>query len=155
DPAIRLANIAGGLEVEKIGVATVTRDEMLGDLLRTGPSSDQKILEREPLRRELACRRRLGQRIAFTNGCFDVLHAGHVHYLQEARAQADVLVVGLNSDASIRSLKGPGRPINSQDARALVLAGLQAVDYLNVFDEPTPLALIEAVRPDVLVKGAD
>ncbi|HLJ91804.1 MAG TPA: D-glycero-beta-D-manno-heptose 1-phosphate adenylyltransferase [Gemmataceae bacterium] len=155
DPAIRLANIAGGLEVEKIGVVTVTRDEMLRDLLRTGPTGSQKILEPKALRHELESRRRLGQRVAFTNGCFDVLHAGHVQFLQEARAQADLLVVGLNSDASVQSLKGHGRPVHPQDARALVLAGLQAVDYLTFFDEPMPLALIEAVHPDVLVKGGD
>jgi D-beta-D-heptose 7-phosphate kinase/D-beta-D-heptose 1-phosphate adenosyltransferase len=155
DPAIRLANIAGGLEVEKIGVATVTRDELLRDLLRSGPSANQKRLDRGALCHEADSRRRLGQRIAFTNGCFDMLHAGHVQYLQEARAQADLLVVGLNSDASIRALKGPGRPIHSEEARAVVLAGLQAVDYLTVFEENTPLALIQALRPDVLVKGAD
>ena len=117
DPAIRLANIAGGLEVEKIGVVTVTRDEMLRDLLHSSPSGNQKILERDALRHELESRRRLGQRIAFTNGCFDVLHAGHVQYLQEARTQADLLIVGLNSDASIRALKAHDRPIHSQDAR--------------------------------------
>jgi D-beta-D-heptose 7-phosphate kinase/D-beta-D-heptose 1-phosphate adenosyltransferase len=155
DPAIRLANIAGGLEVEKIGVATVTRDEILRDLLRSGPTGNQKILDREVLRHELESRRRLGQRVAFTNGCFDVLHAGHVQYLQEARAQADLLVVGLNSDGSVRAVKGSGRPIHNEEARALVLAGLQAVDYLTIFDEPTPLTLIHALRPDVLVKGAD
>jgi len=162
DPAIRLANVAGGLEVEKIGVATVTRDELLRDLLRAGatarpggcPGMD-KVLSRDGLRHELESRRRLGQRMAFTNGCFDVLHAGHVHYLHEARAQADLLVVGLNSDAGVRALKGPGRPVNPVEARAQVLAALQAVDYLSVFHEPTPLALIEALRPDVLVKGAD
>ncbi len=155
DLAIPLANIAGGLEVEKIGVATVTRDELLRDLLRIGSGGNQKILPRAMLRHELDSRRRLGQRIAFTNGCFDVLHAGHVHYLNEARAQADVLVVGVNSDPSVRLLKGDGRPVNSFEARATVLAGLQPVDYVTVFDEPTPLALIEEVRPDVLVKGAD
>jgi D-beta-D-heptose 7-phosphate kinase/D-beta-D-heptose 1-phosphate adenosyltransferase len=155
DPAIRLANIAGGLEVEKIGVATVTRDEILCDLLRVGPVGNQKIVERATLVHELDSRRRLGQRIAFTNGCFDVLHAGHVHYLQEARAQADLLVVGLNSDSSVRILKGPSRPVHSEQGRSLVLAGLQAVDYVTIFDEPTPLALIQAVRPAVLVKGAD
>ena len=161
-PAIRLANIAGGLEVEKIGVATVTRDEMLHDLLRTGPTIGsengaglQKVCVRDSLRHEMEHRRRLGQRIAFTNGCFDVLHAGHVQYLREARAQADVLVVGLNSDASVRSLKGSGRPVNPVEARAFVLAALEAVDYLSIFDEATPLELIRAVRPDVLVKGAD
>jgi D-beta-D-heptose 7-phosphate kinase/D-beta-D-heptose 1-phosphate adenosyltransferase len=154
ESAIRLANVAGGLEVEKIGVATVTRDEILRDLLHGGQGSD-KVLPRNDLIRELDSRRRLGQHVAFTNGCFDVLHAGHVQYLQEARAQADVLVVGLNSDGSIRAMKGPGRPINPAAARTLVLAALQAVDYVTVFDEATPLELITAVRPDVLVKGAD
>jgi D-beta-D-heptose 7-phosphate kinase/D-beta-D-heptose 1-phosphate adenosyltransferase len=162
EAAIRLANIAGGLEVEKIGVATVTRDEILRDLLRSGPSSTkdcgngpEKVMSLEMLQHELASRRRLGQRVAFTNGCFDILHAGHVQYLQEARAQADLLVVGLNSDASVRQLKGAHRPITSVTARAQVLAGLQAVDFITIFDDATPLALIEALRPDVLVKGAD
>jgi D-beta-D-heptose 7-phosphate kinase/D-beta-D-heptose 1-phosphate adenosyltransferase len=161
DPAIRLANIAGGLEVEKIGVATVTRDELLGDLLHAAPRRSEygpgleKIHALESLLAELHGRRALGQRVAFTNGCFDVLHAGHVQYLQEARAQADLLVVGLNSDASVRTIKGPTRPVNAVEARALVLAALQAVDYLVLFDEPTPLQLIRAIRPDVLVKGAD
>ncbi len=162
DPAIRLANVAGGLEVEKIGVATVTRDEILRDLLRSSPPSasgasagPDKVFTREALCPEIESRRRLGQRIAFTNGCFDLLHVGHVQYLHEARAQADLLVVGLNSDASVQALKGPGRPVNAVPARAQVLAALQAVDYITVFDEPTPLGLIEALRPDVLVKGAD
>jgi D-beta-D-heptose 7-phosphate kinase / D-beta-D-heptose 1-phosphate adenosyltransferase len=158
DQALPLANIAGGLEVEKIGVATVTRDEILRDLLRTGPATSgvgEKLLPRDALGHELESRRRLGQRVAFTNGCFDVLHAGHVQYLNEARAQADLLVVGMNSDASVRALKGSDRPINPAEARAQVLAALQAVDYVTVFDEATPLALIEALRPDVLVKGAD
>jgi D-beta-D-heptose 7-phosphate kinase/D-beta-D-heptose 1-phosphate adenosyltransferase len=155
DPAIRLANIAGGLEVEKIGVATVTRDEILRDLLHTGSAGTSNVLSLNSLCRELDRRRRLGQRIAFTNGCFDVLHAGHVQYLQEARAQADVLVVGINSDFSVRSLKGTGRPVHPAEARALVLSGLQSVDYVTVFEEPTPLRVIEAIRPDVLVKGAD
>src|SRR4029078_8690782 len=87
--------------------------------------------------------------------CFDVLHAGHVQYLHEARQQADCLVVGLNSDASVRLLKGPARPLNAGEARGLVLAALQDVDYVTIFAEPTPLALIQAIRPDVLVKGAD
>jgi D-beta-D-heptose 7-phosphate kinase/D-beta-D-heptose 1-phosphate adenosyltransferase len=155
DPAIRLANVAGGLEVEKIGVATVTRDEILRDLLHTGSTGNQKALPVEVLCRELDGCRRLGQRVAFTNGCFDMLHAGHVQYLQEARAQADLLVVGLNSDASVTALKGAGRPIHSAEARAYVLTGLQAVDYVTVFEELKPLRLIEAIRPDVLVKGAD
>jgi D-beta-D-heptose 7-phosphate kinase/D-beta-D-heptose 1-phosphate adenosyltransferase len=161
EPAIRLANVAGGLEVEKIGVATVTRDEILRDLLQAAPThggacpARDKVLSRDMLGHELESRRRLGQRVAFTNGCFDLLHAGHVQYLQDARSQADLLVVGLNSDAGVRALKGAGRPVNSVEARSHVLAALQVVDYITVFDEPTPLALIEALRPDVLVKGAD
>jgi len=160
-PAIRLANVAGGLEVEKIGVATVTREEIVADLLRAGSGRVEhaqgldKVRARQPLVQEIEARRRLGQRVSFTNGCFDVLHAGHVQYLCEARAQADFLVVGLNSDASVRALKGSGRPVNPVEARALVLAGLQAVEYVSVFDENTPLELIRALRPDVLVKGAD
>lgn len=159
--AITLANVAGGLEVEKIGVATVTRDEILRDLLHGGTRvgdgalGAEKVVSLDALGRELEDRRRHGQRVAFTNGCFDVLHAGHVQYLQEARLQADVLVVGLNSDSSVRALKGDGRPINAVEARAHVLAGLQAVDYVTVFDELNPLKLIETVRPDVLIKGAD
>ena len=153
--AIRLANIAGGLEVEKVGVAVVTRDEIVRDLLRGGSSGSEKVRVREALVREVQTRQALGHRVVFTNGCFDVLHAGHVQYLQEARSQADFLVVGVNSDASVRALKGPSRPINSVESRALVLAALEAVDYLTVFDEETPLELIHNLRPDVLVKGAD
>ena len=156
DPAIRLANVAGGLEVEKIGVVPVTRDELLADLHHgaTEPAGD-KVLSLPRLVADLDRRRRAGQRVAFTNGCFDVLHAGHVQYLREARRQADCLVVGLNSDSSVRQLKGPGRPVNGADARAAVLTALADVDYVTVFAEPTPLTLIRAVRPDVLVKGAD
>jgi D-beta-D-heptose 7-phosphate kinase/D-beta-D-heptose 1-phosphate adenosyltransferase len=157
-PAIRLANVAGGLEVEKIGVATVSRDEIIHDLQQFGRgvgAGPSKLMSRAALVTEVERLRRQGRKIAFTNGCFDVLHAGHVQYLQLARAQADVLVVGLNTDASVRRLKGPDRPVNDEAARALVLAGLESVDALTLFDEPTPLELIQAVRPDVLVKGAD
>jgi len=159
--AVRLANIAGGLEVEKIGVVTVTRDEIVSDLMhspfRSGDPqpSPHKIRTLPQLLGEVEMRRINGQRIAFTNGCFDVLHAGHVQYLHEARAQADVLIVGLNSDSSVRQLKGPERPLNTMDARAVVLAGLQCVDYVTIFGDETPLSLIEAIRPDVLIKGAD
>lgn len=158
--AIRLANVAGGLEVEKIGVATVTREEILNDLFHTPAPADSlaatsKLRSLERLLPELDARRRTGQRIAFTNGCFDILHVGHVQYLTEARAQADCLVLGLNTDASVRALKGPGRPVNPAEARAAVLAALPFVDYLIQFDDPTPIELIRAIRPDVLVKGAD
>jgi len=107
------------------------------------------------LRVALAPRRAEGARIVFTNGCFDLLHAGHVRYLEAARALGDVLVVGLNDDVSVRRLKGPGRPILPLAERAEVLAGLAAVDHVIAFADDTPLALIEALAPDVLVKGAD
>lgn len=103
----------------------------------------------------LAPRRAAGARVVFTNGCFDLLHPGHVRYLAAARALGDVLVVGLNGDASVRRLKGPGRPVLRLAERAEVLAGLAAVDHLIVFDEDTPRALVAALGPDVLVKGAD
>ena len=93
--------------------------------------------------------------VVFTNGCFDVLHLGHVAYLAEARTMGDLLVVGLNSDDSVRRLKGPSRPINDEHARAMVLASLQCVDYVILFDEDTPLELIQTVKPNVLVKGGD
>ena len=103
----------------------------------------------------LAPRRAAGARVVFTNGCFDLLHPGHVRYLAAARALGDLLVVGLNGDASVRRLKGPGRPVLRLEERAEVLAGLAAVDHLIVFDDDTPRALIAALAPDVLVKGAD
>jgi D-beta-D-heptose 7-phosphate kinase/D-beta-D-heptose 1-phosphate adenosyltransferase len=109
----------------------------------------------DALRAALAPRRRDGTRVVFTNGCFDLVHAGHVRYLEAARALGDVLVVGLNDDASVRRLKGAGRPILALAERAEVLAGLTAVDHLVAFAEDTPLALIEILQPDVLVKGAD
>ena len=99
--------------------------------------------------------KRHGQKIVFTNGCFDVLHFGHVHYLLQAKALGDILVIGLNSDDSVRRLKGPTRPINGENERAFVLAALVFVDYVTLFEEDTPEELIKVVRPDVLVKGGD
>jgi D-glycero-beta-D-manno-heptose 1-phosphate adenylyltransferase len=109
----------------------------------------------EALLGQLAPRRAAGERIVFTNGCFDLLHPGHVTYLAAARALGDALVLGLNSDASVRTHKGPGRPILTAAERGCVLGALAAVDHVIVFDEPTPRALIVAIGPDVLVKGAD
>jgi rfaE bifunctional protein nucleotidyltransferase chain/domain len=117
--------------------------------------SRRKIVPRDRLAAHLAPLRARGARIVFTNGCFDLLHAGHVQYLYEARRAGDVLVVGLNGDASVQRLKGAGRPLVPQQERAEVLAALEMVDVVTIFDEDTPLALIEAVRPHVLVKGAD
>jgi D-beta-D-heptose 7-phosphate kinase/D-beta-D-heptose 1-phosphate adenosyltransferase len=113
-----------------------------------------KIVARDELVAECERARAAGQVIVFTNGCFDLLHAGHTYYLTKARDLGDLLVVGLNSDSSVRGLKGPSRPIVHEDDRAAVLAALAAVDFVCLFEEPTPYELIAAVRPDVLVKGA-
>ena len=114
-----------------------------------------KIVGLEILKGKLARHRREGKQIAFTNGCFDILHLGHVSYLEAAKGKNRILIVGLNSDASVKRLKGPDRPINSQKARAYVLAALSFVDYVIIFNEDTPLRLIKSVKPDVLIKGAD
>ena len=114
-----------------------------------------KILSRRSLSNLLRQWRAEGKKIVFTNGCFDILHAGHVSVLEFSRSKGDALVVGLNSDASVKRLKGPSRPVNTQADRALVLAALQAVDAVCVFEEDTPYELIKLVQPDVLVKGGD
>ncbi len=114
-----------------------------------------KILDVSSARRRVAAWRLPGARVVFTNGCFDLIHPGHLEYLAEARALGHYLVVGLNSDASVRRLKGENRPIMDQEARALLLASLSFVDAVVLFEEDTPLQLIEALRPDVLVKGGD
>ena len=114
-----------------------------------------KVLKLQDLIRTVQDLRESGKNIVFTNGCFDILHVGHVRYLTAARLEGDVLVVGVNSDESVRSIKPKNRPIMNQDQRAEVLAGLECVDYITVFNEPDPLILIQALKPDVLVKGAD
>jgi D-beta-D-heptose 7-phosphate kinase/D-beta-D-heptose 1-phosphate adenosyltransferase len=156
EQAAALANVAGGLEVEQVGVVPISREEIRLDLLsHARDGAARKIVSLDDARRLAAAAKARGQKIAFTNGCFDLLHEGHVTYLEEAAAQADVLFLGLNSDASVRVLKGPQRPVRRQADRAAVLAALSAVDYVIIFDELTPLRLIEAIRPDVLVKGGD
>ncbi|MBN1869888.1 MAG: D-glycero-beta-D-manno-heptose 1-phosphate adenylyltransferase [Candidatus Omnitrophica bacterium] len=114
-----------------------------------------KIVKIPTLKKKIRALRRKNLKVAFTNGCFDILHLGHVRYLKEAKRTADVLVVGLNSDRSIRKIKGPKRPIVDERSRAEVLAALTCVDYVVLFHDQTPLKLIEAVKPDVLIKGAD
>ena len=153
--AARLANVAGGLEVEKFGVQPVTREEMIADLLGEARRGGDKVCTAENLMLDLGRHRGLSQTVVFTNGCFDVLHAGHIAFLEAASRQGDVLVVGLNTDRSVRAIKGPGRPVCSQEERARVLAALEVVDYIALFDGETPQKLIEAIRPDVLVKGED
>lgn len=153
--AARLSNLAAGVVVGKVGTSTVTPEEILDAAGRGHADSDRKIHARPALARLLAERKARGETIVFTNGCFDLLHVGHVKYLQAARRLGDRLVLGLNSDASIRRLKGPKRPLIGEEERAHILAALDCIDYLVIFDEDTPLELIAALRPDILVKGAD
>ena len=151
--AAALANRAAGIVVARAGSVPVTVADLEdADAER---ALDAKVMPREALLSRLAHERSRGRRIVFTNGCFDVLHRGHLTYLRAARKLGDVLVVGLNSDDSVRRLKGPVRPINPQEDRALMLAALGFVDYVTVFDEDTPEALLAQVRPEVLAKGAD
>ena len=117
--------------------------------------NNTKILSQKDLVIKIEKERSLGCKIGFTNGCFDILHVGHIRYLNKARTECDILVLGLNSDRSVRELKGPERPINSENARAEVLAELSCVDLITIFDENTPIELIKAVMPDVLFKGGD
>jgi len=149
-----LANVAGGIAVERFGVVTVGWDEIAARIA-AGSGGDAKLVDPALLQRLLMSARSAGRRVVFTNGCFDVLHAGHVDLLRQARALGDLLVVGLNDDASVQRLKGVGRPVNSLEARAAVLGGLASVDYVVAFAEDTPKEIIERVRPDVLVKGED
>ncbi len=154
--AATVANIAGGLEVEKFGCVPITRDELIGEILLENHRALGKVRTLDQLLPELARRRAARQTVAFTNGCFDLLHAGHVANFAFCKQQADLLVVGLNSDSSVRRLnKGTDRPLVPQQDRAAVLAALADVDYVIIFDEDTPLQLIQAIGPDVLIKGRD
>ena len=154
ETCVHLANHAAGIVVGKPGAASVTRVE-LAAVLEAGARTPGCVCTREELLRRLAEWRAEKKRIVFTNGCFDVLHAGHVAYLREARSHGDVLVVGVNDDGSVRRLKGEGRPINPVEDRMTVLAALEMVDAVASFAEDTPLEIVQAVTPDVLVKGED
>jgi D-beta-D-heptose 7-phosphate kinase/D-beta-D-heptose 1-phosphate adenosyltransferase len=153
--AVELANVAAGLEVEQFGVVPIPLDEVLLFVLSRHYADLGKVRTVAQLLPELAAHRRRGRRIAFTNGCFDILHTGHVRLLRQARATADLLVVAMNTDASIRRIKGPDRPVNRQDDRVLVLSELASVDYVVLYDTDTPKPLLTALRPEVLVKGAE
>ncbi len=152
--AIELANTAGGLEVERLGVVPLSRGEIAAELDRHAAGGEGKIVARGRLPAVLDAHRRAGRRIVMTNGCFDLLHPGHVAVLQAARALGDALVVGLNSDRSVRALKGPERPVIPQHDRAAMLAALSCVDCVVLFDETSVAPLVAEVRPDVLVKAA-
>jgi D-beta-D-heptose 7-phosphate kinase/D-beta-D-heptose 1-phosphate adenosyltransferase len=156
ESAVQLANIAGGLEVERFGCVPITADEVLAELRLADRLRNGKLRSVEELVAELNIRRDRGETVAFTNGCFDILHAGHVEFLRRCRKEASTLVVGLNTDASVGGLgKGSHRPVQPFEDRAAVLGALEFVDYVVGFDEPDPEALIRRIRPDVLIKGED
>lgn len=154
--AAALANIAGSIVVGKIGTATVTREELARELVHDQTrQNEEKLLSLAEVSEMAERWRKQGLKVGFTNGCFDLLHPGHVSLLRQAKAACDKLVVGLNSDASVKQLKGESRPIQNETARAAVLGSLAAVDNIVIFAEETPLNLIKIIRPGVLVKGAD
>ena len=156
EEAAQLANIAAGIAVTMMGTAAVTADALANELhARQLESAEQKIVSAERAMEWLTRWRAKQCRIGFTNGCFDLIHPGHVSLLRQARAKCDRLVVGLNSDASVKRLKGAGRPVQDETARAIVLASLAMVDLVVIFGEDTPERLIRQLRPDVLIKGAD
>ena len=156
EDAITFALLASGVAVGKVGTATVTPDELVEAALSAHmAAAEAKVATVARMVEEIARWRARGLRVGFTNGCFDILHRGHVAYLAQARSWCDRLIVGVNSDRSVRALKGEGRPVNDLESRALVLAGLASVDLVAPFDEDTPLELIRSARPDVLIKGAD
>jgi D-beta-D-heptose 7-phosphate kinase/D-beta-D-heptose 1-phosphate adenosyltransferase len=153
EDAVRLANVTAGLEVQRPGTAAVTRDEIRAEIASTQRLGAQKIIDCDTAARFAEEHRRRGETVVFTNGCFDLLHVGHLQVLAESAAHGDVLVVGVNSDGSVRRLKGPERPIINERDRAALLAALGCVDYVVVYDDDTPHRLLRAIRPDVLVKG--
>ncbi|SDO26478.1 D-alpha,beta-D-heptose 7-phosphate 1-kinase /D-beta-D-heptose 1-phosphate adenylyltransferase [Methylobacterium phyllostachyos] len=153
---VELANVAAGMAVAKPGTAVVTADELARELRQEWvQTTDRKIKSPDEALTQVARWRSSGKRIGFTNGCFDLIHPGHVSQLAQARSTCDHLIVGLNTDASIQRLKGPLRPVQHEDSRAIVLASLQSVDLVILFDDDTPIGLIDAIRPDVLIKGKD
>ncbi len=155
DDSARLANTAAGIVVGKLGTSTLKPAEILDEIGRGHRDSDNKIKNLDVLAEIISAEKSRGKKIVFTNGCFDLLHVGHVKYLQKARSFGDLLILGLNSDASIKRLKGDKRPLIGEEERAHILAALDCIDYVVVFDEDTPLKLIEALKPSILVKGGD
>ena len=152
--ATAMANLAAGIVVGKMGTATVSAPELRRAVIAE-QGAERGVVTEDQLLMALEDARASGEKIVFTNGCFDIIHAGHVGYLEEARKQGDRLVLAVNSDDSIRRLKGSGRPINPLDRRMAVLAGLESVDWVVSFEEDTPERLLRRVKPDVLVKGGD
>lgn len=155
DAAAKLANTAAGIVVGKVGTATINADELAAAVMNAEPLSFSKIMSLEEAKNRTHLWRRQGLTVGFTNGCFDLLHLGHLHSLEQAKKTCDRLIVGLNRDQSIKRLKGESRPIQEEAVRAEVLAALEYVDGVVLFEEDTPLRLIETLLPDVLCKGAD
>ena len=156
DEAARIANAAAAVVVGKLGSATASWDEIIAyEAALHESTTEQRIRDRENLANTVERLRKEGKTIVFTNGCFDLLHLGHVKYLEKAKSFGDILIVGVNSDASVRRLKGESRPVNPEYDRAYLLAALEAVDFVTIFEEDTPCDLIKSIRPDVLVKGGD
>ncbi len=156
EAAVALANITAGIVVSKVGTVPITCHELITNLMpEIELQASEKLLQLDRLQTRVNAWRSQGQRIVFTNGCFDLLHVGHITLMEDARRQGDRLIVAINSDASVSELKGPTRPVVSERDRGRVLAALAAVDAVIVFSEPTPLALICALKPDVIVKGGD
>lgn len=156
ETAVQFAILASGVVVGKAGTAVVSPGELLeAELSQHAAAAQSRVTPLDELADQVEAWKRQGLKVGFTNGCFDILHRGHVAYLAQAAGWCDRLVVALNSDASVRRLKGEGRPVNDLDSRAVVIGGLASVDRVTSFDAPTPLALIERLRPDVLIKGSD
>ena len=156
ESAVSLANTAAGIVIGKLGTVPITSSELIAGLLpEMELQASEKVLQLDRLLLRVSAWRSKDQRIVFTNGCFDLLHVGHIRLMEDARREGDRLIVAVNSDASVRTLKGPTRPVVSERDRSRVLAALAAVDAVIVFSEATPLALINALKPDVLVKGGD
>jgi D-beta-D-heptose 7-phosphate kinase / D-beta-D-heptose 1-phosphate adenosyltransferase len=156
DEAVEFSNLAAGVVVSKIGSATATFNEIIEHESSLNKSSSEKHIKNFSEITKLSYDFKIKNRkIVFTNGCFDIIHSGHIQYLEKAKSLGDILIIGLNSDRSVSILKGNGRPINSQKDRAYILAALEAVDYVVIFDEETPYDLIKLINPNILVKGAD
>ncbi len=150
--AVRLSNKAAGIVVGKFGTAPIEKEELISSY---GENEEGKIISRERIAAAVKTLKKEGRRVVFTNGCFDIIHRGHIEYLRKAKEMGDALIIGLNTDSSVRGNKGSGRPVNNENDRAEVLSALEFVDYIVMFSEKTPLDLIRAIKPDILVKGGD
>jgi D-beta-D-heptose 7-phosphate kinase/D-beta-D-heptose 1-phosphate adenosyltransferase len=151
-----LANLTAGVAVAKPGLAEISREELLAFALRKSAELEaQKVVSLADLKQIVIAAHKQGKKVVWTNGCFDIMHVGHILYLEKARRLGDLLIVGLNSDASVRSGKGPSRPIVEEKQRAKLMSALSCVDYITVFDEQSPVGIIELLQPDVYAKGGD